>query len=496
MSEQKQAVPSLSGALLRGTVWSVSMRWLSRLLGIIGLAICARILSPSDYGLVNMAVVAIGLSNVLFEFGIDAALIRNQQTTHRHYDTAWSLRVLQNTGLSMVIALSAPLAAHLFKDDRVIPIMLTLAAVSLVGGFQNIYVVDLRKRLEFGRDFLFTFVPRVASFIVTVVGVLVLKTYWGLVLGMCAAELVRLAWSYVLVSERARWSLSEWRELTSFSGWHLLRGFAEFMNYQFDRLLIGILGGPRQVGVFGMARDVATLPATELVEPISRALLPTLSKLNELPDRQSAAITRALAGTMLVAAPLSIGFATIAYEFVLLMFGEQWLDVVPLVPMICVSAMSSGFRGIALNVLVVIGRVRTAALLGWIQTGLCMLAFYPAYKIGGLLGITMAYAAISIVMVGVQGWHLHRLRLLRGRTLWLDISRPLLASAAMYWLIGLMAPMLPQNPVLSAIAKLAIGSASYCTLIGILWLSMGRPDSSERQLVRMLLKRLSRTAPT
>lgn len=487
-----QDIPSLSEALLRGTLWTVAMRWMSRFLGIISLAVCARILTPSDYGLVNMAMVAIGFSNVLVEFGIDAALIRNQQADSRHYDTAWSLRILQCTALSLLIVLSAPIAAHLFKDERVIPIMIAVAATGFFAGFQNIYVVDLRKHLDFGRDFLFTFIPRLVAFILTVICVILFESYWGLVAGICATEIARLACSYVLVPQRARWRLSEWRELTGFSVWYFLRGFAEFITYQFDRFLIGMLGGARQVGIYGTAREVAALPATELVDPISRALIPTLSKLNDLPERQTAAITKALAGTMLIAAPVSIGFATIAHEFVLLMFGEQWTDVVPLVPVICISAMTAGFRTTALNVLIVVGSVRIAAILSWIQTALCMLAFYPAYQTGGLHGITLAYAAISIVMMGIQGAHMHRLRLLRGPRLWLDICRPLLASALMYALIESLAPLLPASLLLALFCKVAIGGASYAVLIGLLWLLMGRPDSSERQLASMLAKRLSR----
>jgi len=489
---QKQDVPSLTGALLRGTLWTVAMRWVSRFLGIISLAICARILTPADYGLVNMAMVAVGFSNVLIEFGIDSALIRNQNAGRRHYDTAWSLRILQSSAIALLIAVSAPIAAHLFKDERVMPIMLAVAAAGFFAGFQNIYVVNLRKHLDFGRDFLFTFIPRLVSFLISIICVVLFKSYWGLVIGICAGELARLASSYVLVRERASWCLSEWRALTGFSVWYFLRGFAEYITNQFDRFLIGMLGGAQQVGIYGTAREVASLPSTELVSPIGRALMPTLSKLNDLPQRQSAAITKALAGTMLIAAPVSIGFATIAPEFVLLLFGSQWTEVVPLIPIICISAMTGGFRTTALNVLIVVGSIRIAAILAWIQTILSMLAFYPAYQIDGLRGITIAYALIGIFMMGVQGVHMHVLRLLRGPTLWMAISRPVLASASMYWLIVTLAPILPQSMIASMACKIAIGGISYSILIALMWLLMGRPDSSERQLFEMMMKRLGR----
>jgi len=493
MNTEKRGVPSLAEALLRGAFWTVAARWMSRFLGIISLAICARILTPSDYGLVNMAMVAVGFSNILVEFGIDSALIRNQQANHLHYDTAWSLRILQCMTLSLLIVLSSSFAAHFYKDDRVIPIMLAVAAAGFFGGFQNIYAVNLRKNLDFGRDFLFNFIPRLVSSILTIIFVISFKSYWGLVIGICATELSRLACSYILVRERARWGLSKWRELTGFSVWYFLRGFSDFITFQFDRFLIGMLGGAKQVGIYGTAREIAALPATELVDPISRALIPTLSKLNDFPARQSAAITKSLAGTMLIAAPVSIGFATVAHEFVLLMFGDKWTAVVPLIPVICISGMSAGFRTTALNILIVVGSVRVAAILGWIQTALSMLAFYPSYLAGGLQGITIAYAGVSIVMVALQGVHMHKLRLLRGPSLWKAICRPILASALMYGLIEFLAPMLPKDILLAMMCKIAIGGTTYVVLVLLLWRLMGGgDDSSERQLIDMLMKRLPR----
>jgi len=479
-------ISSLSGALINGAGWTIAIRWAAKFLGIISLAICARILFPEDYGLVNMAMVVVGFSQVLVEFGLDASLIRNQDATKEHYDTAWSLRILQSAAIALIVIVSAPLAAYLFKDERVTPIMIAVGIAGFIGGFQNIYVVNFRKNLDFRLDFLFSFLPRLTSFLVTVASVLLLKSYWGLVFGICAGEVARMVASYCLIRERASWSLVRWRELTGFSLWYFLDGFAQFCSFHLDRFFIGVLGGASQVGLYGVGREVAALPSTELVLPIGRALIPVLSKLNAEPQRQAAAIKKALAGVMLLAVPIAVGFVLVAREVVLLLFGEKWIETVPLVAILSFAAMTSGFRSTAQNVLLVVGKIRVNAFFSWVYAAVVLGLLYPAYLWKGTEGVAWLYSSTGFVAMLAYGSYLHSLKLISGGSLWIDISRSFLGAAAMYAVVTHAAPWLPEVLPLALFTKIALGACVYCLVVLTLWVGMGRPDSSERVILSLL----------
>ncbi len=481
---------SLSSALLKGTGWTIAIRWASKFLGIISLGICARVLFPADYGLVNMAMVVVGFSQVLVEFGLDASLIRNQNATRAHYNTAWSLKILQSTAIAIIVLVAAPIAARVFKDERILPIMVAVGLAGLVGGFQNIYVVNLRKHLDFRKDFLFSFIPRFISFCVSVTTVLLLKSYWGLVIGICSAEIARMVVSYWVVRDRASWSLSHWRELTGFSIWYFLDGFAQFCSFQLDRFVIGVLGGAGQVGLYGVGREVAALPSTELVLPIGRALMPVLAKLNDAPERQTAAIKKALGGVMLLAVPIAVGFALVAREFILLLFGDKWIESVPLVAILSLAAVTSGFRSTAQNVLLVVGKVRMNAMLSWAYAALVLGLLYPAYQLGGTVGIAWLYSIVGGVAMLAYGAYLYRLKLLRGWSLWLDILRSFIAAAAMYLLVTVSASLMPDALMLSLAIKTVMGASVYSIVVLALWVAMGRPDSSERVILSLLNKKI------
>jgi lipopolysaccharide exporter len=482
---------SLSGALLSGTVWSIAIRWTSKFLGIISLAVCARILTPEDYGLVGMAMVVVGFSNILVQFGLETSLIRTKNPSGALYNSAWSMRIIQGAIIAMIVIAATPIARYFYEDDRVAPIMIAVGLAGLIGCLENIYVVNFRKQLNFRTDFIYSVIPRFTSFLAAVSSVVILRNYWGLVIGICVSEIARTVTSYLIIKQRASWCLSEWKELFSFSGWYMFRGLGEFLSFEFDRFILGSLGGPRTTGIFNIAKEVASLPATEIVIPIGRTLTPTLAAITNQPARLSAAIEKAITGTMIIAAPAALGFALISEEFILLLFGKQWLEAIPVLAILSMSAMVSGFRDTTANVFMITGHVRTTAILSWVQAVLILAFFYPAYQLGNLLGVAWLFVITNFIISIIYAHYLRKLQLINGNTLWSGIARPIASSVSMFFVVSLITPYLIDLPtILLIVSKIALGTTVYVLILLGLWVAMGKCDSSERILLDMGMKKL------
>jgi O-antigen/teichoic acid export membrane protein len=486
------APPPMAGTLVRGTFWSVGVRWVLKFLGVINLAICARILTPADFGLVNMATVALGFTVVLFDFGLETALIRNQQADRGHYDTAWSLRLLETLAIGGIVILSASFIASIYEDPRVASILVILGVFVIISGLQNIATVDLRKNLNFRAEFVFSVVPKVISFLIGITAVIYFRTYWGLVTAICSGYVAQVILSYILVPYRPRWSLSHYREILAFSLWFLLQGIARFVTGQMDRFFIGILGGARDVGLYSMGREVGELPVSELALPVSRALTPTLAKLNSDSERLHAAVEKALGGLILIAAPLAVGFALVSQEFIYILFGEKWLSAVPIAKIVGISAIFSSYFGIALNILVVIGRERQAAFLGCIQAIAILIVLYPAYTWWGLEGIAWQLVCTGAVMALIISLYMQHLGIFRGLHTAANLARPCAAAVVMYFVVTASAPLIPENVFFALLTKAVIGATVYMSLVVGLWLAAGRPKSTEDTILSLAAEYIAR----
>lgn len=146
----------------------VAMRWTDRLIGLLSTLILARILTPADFGIIAMASVLVGLVDVLLDLGVNMALIQNRNADDDDYNTAWTIRLIQATAVTIIIFLLAPLAADYYRDPRVCDVTRLMALGMFIGGFENIGIVNFQKNMDFSRDFRFFFIRRLAGFLVTV----------------------------------------------------------------------------------------------------------------------------------------------------------------------------------------------------------------------------------------------------------------------------------------------------------------------------------------
>ena len=130
------SVPSAKDKMLRGVGWMAAFKVAERLVSLVGMLVLARLLVPADFGLVVLATAAIGLLEVLGAFGLDTALIHQSDTTPRHYDAVWTFNLLFACVVAVVISCLAPIAASIYEEPRLVPIMLALAGARVVSGFE------------------------------------------------------------------------------------------------------------------------------------------------------------------------------------------------------------------------------------------------------------------------------------------------------------------------------------------------------------------------
>src|SRR5262249_23613603 len=106
----------INRSLVRGSSWMVGMRLGIRGIGLISTMILARLLTPADFGIIAMAMLVIGFVEVFSETGQQAAIIRLACPERAHYDSAFTMAVMINGALTVVIFLIAPFAANYFHD--------------------------------------------------------------------------------------------------------------------------------------------------------------------------------------------------------------------------------------------------------------------------------------------------------------------------------------------------------------------------------------------
>lgn len=476
-----------------GSAWMIGMRWAIRGVGLLSTVILARLLTPDDFGVIAMAMVAVAILQVFTQSGVDLALLRAETPQREHYDAAWTLEIIQGAALAAVLFLSAPLVAGQFEDPRVTQVIRILSLSALIGGFQNIGVVNFRRNLDFRREFQFGVYKKLSSFTVTVVAALVLRSYWALVIGVVAGRVVEILLSYVMCSYRPRLSLARVGEIWGFSKWLVLTRFSMLINRQFDRWVVGSVSGASAMGNYFIAQDFASSPSDEIVAPMSRAAFPVYSRLRDDPAALADAFRRMLGSVVAITFATGLGMAAVAEDFVHVVLGARWVGAIPIIPWLGLFAAVYGIVRALDNFLIATGRERISSLMGLGYALVTIPVMWLAGQNTGAEGIAATKAATAVALVGILVTVGTRAPPLTLRLVVSATWPPALAAAAMFAAVRTLQWLLPiESHALGLMRDVMAGAFVYSGSAVLIWVANGRPAGIEQDLINEARRRLRR----
>lgn len=472
----KQQSTSITG----GALIMISMRWIDRFIGIVSTLILARLLVPDDFGIVAMASVVVSFADIIFDLGINVALIQRKNPSQAYYNTAWTLRIIQTACVATVLAILAPLAAEYYKDPRVTAAVQVMALSLVAASFENVGVINFQKEMRFVDDAKYVMFRRLIGFFITVALTLMLQSYWGMVLGTLGGRLAATLRSYHVHPMRPRFALSEFKEIFAVSQWVLIKNISAFLDQKLHIFLVGGLATTSVTGGYTLASEIADMPGTDLLAPINRVLFPAFAKAKDDLRELTKLLLRAQAVQVTVTFPACVGFVLTAHEFVPVALGEKWIFVVPFIQILALSNVIQSISSSANYVLTVIGKIRLLAITSWIQIvlfslGALLLSFdlsperIAQVRMGSIvLTFGISYALLMRNVPGLS------VRMLARGTI-----RPMLGCLAMVCaLLSLQAHVQAPNWLMLAL-KVATGVVVYSAAIVLLWRLAGRPDGAE-----------------
>ncbi len=476
-------VPSLRRSLIEGTTWMVAARWGIRLIGMVSTIILARLLSPADFGLVAMAMIVVGLTEVLFAYGIDTALIQNPRAGKDHFDTAWTVGIVQGALVCSLLLLIAPLAAGYFKEPRVAEVLQVLCLAIVIRSFGNVGVVAFRKELRFGKEFQYMIVGKLLGFVATVSLALALRNFWALVIGQVVGAILGCLQSYLMHPYRPSLSLRAARDIWSFSQWMLLVNISTYALGRVDEIVVGGQGNGTSMGLYSVASELAELPSTELVYPLARALLPGYALLKDDPGRLKQAFLNVLGFVSTITVPAALGVAMLAPHLVPVLLGRKWVDSIPLIQYLAVFGMVRALNGGAGNLLVVLGKTRLLATLTMLQLVVLVGASLVGVRVAGITGVAIAKVPAGIAFSIILFYAVTRVSSITRRDIGERIFRPLVATLAMTLVLEWYAAVAPSNHYWALAVSVVLGAGAYGVSLYALWHICGRPNGAESFLL-------------
>ena len=475
-------------SLVNGAIITVMMRWFDRAVGVISTLILARILVPDDFGIIAMASVIVVFVDTLLDMGINVALIQRKDPTQEYYDSAWTLRILQASGVAIILGICAPFAADYYHDERVTDVIRLMALSIVIASFENVGVVNFQKELNFTADVKFVFFKRMVSFIATVSMTLLLESYWGMVLGTLCARTAGTLRSYWIHPMRPSFCIKEIRNIFGISQWLLVKNISQYLDRTTHIFVVGGMGNTSVTGGYTLASEISDIPGTDLLAPINRVLFPAFAQARDNLAELRRLLISAQGIQVMITFPACVGFVMTAREFVPVALGEKWIFIVPFIQILALSNIIQSISSSANYVLTVVGQIRLLALASWIHIilfGLGILAFSQALTpelVARLrLGAIVATFGVSYYLLTRHVEGISILAMLKG------IVRPVCGCAAIVLSLHGLELYLALAPAWMLTLKVATGVAVYIVVVLSMWHLADRPEGAEAFLLKKIL---------
>lgn len=490
---------SLGRRVTTAAAWMIAFRWIDRLVGVLSVAVLARLLSPDDFGIVGYAMLVIGFLELVSALSTDAELIRNEHADRSYFNAAWTMNCLRGLALTaLMLALVQP-ATDFFHEPRLSAVMVPLAMIPLIQGFENVGIVEFRKQLNFDREFRFLLSARLLGAVATIGLAFALRSYWALVAGSLLRAVFRVVLSYGFHPFRPRLAFDRIPQIFRFSRWMMLQNLAQGLYDRLPGIVIGREWGTSSLAYFNVAKEMADLSASEVRAPIRRALYPGLAQIASQRARVGEVLVGSTGMLALLTIPIPLGIALVADDLVPLFLGAQWLPTVQVLQPLCVAASVAAIgtnSQLAYTALNQSHRAALAASFRALMVAVLLVLVTPSF---GILGVAYAVAGSTCVTTFADYALASRLLQIDVRHLLAAIWRPVAAVLVMAAAVGLLragaAPAIDLSGHAWSVGTSALlGATVYVATVWALWIIGGRRDGAERRLVALVRERFGRHA--
>ena len=449
-------------AVLRGVFWKFAERVAAQLVSLIVSVILARLLSPSEYGIIAIVTVFIAIANVFVTGGFGAALIQKKDTDALDYDSVFYFTLGFTFLLYLILFFLAIPISRFYEIPLLKPVLRVLALSLPILGINSIQQAYISRRMEFKKFFQATIIGTLISAVVGIVMAFCGFGVWALVAQSLTNNVVDTIVLQLSIDWRPAksFSLVRIRSLLSY-GWKLLAQSLIVQLYGSLRsLMIGKIYTTSDLAYYTKGNQFPDLIAINIDTAINTALFPAMSRAQESVQTVKNMARKTTQITSYIMSPVLVGFMAAAEPFIHILLTDKWLPAVPFLRIECIILLFRVPQTAILQAIKAVGKSDTVlkcdipirifalcVLLVSIRFGvLC-------FALSGILITVFGTALYAVAAKGTIGY--------TGREICGDFIVNVVRAAAMgiaTWFLG---DILPFSAFVNMLIQIVFGCAFY-----------------------------------
>lgn len=334
------------GAVIRGRMaqmWFVSAlgKGGGQLIQMLALAVLARLLVPSDFGMVAMVMAVIGIAGVFSDMGLSAATIRARSLNEGQASSLLILNFCFGFATSVVLFFVAPLLMHIYQDQRAVDLAKVLSWSFFLSSLGTQHLALLRRQLKFALLAKINLAAIAVGQFSAILMALNGWAFWSIAVGMLVSTVIKviLAWIF----NRWRPGRPEWskalRSMVGFGGYLVVFSLLGYATLNAHNVVIGAEFGAKEVGFYSRAFAIFMLLMGYVTGPMDTVAPAALARMTDDPEAYKMTYLQTLSMMLLLTSPIGFVCAISAPDIIHLLLGDQWIRSVVILQILGLAAI-------------------------------------------------------------------------------------------------------------------------------------------------------------
>ena len=458
---------NLKQKTISGVSWSFVEQILTRGVNFVIGIILARLLSPTDYGLLGMLGLFIAISQLFIDGGLTSALIRTKNPSEKDFSTVYMINLTLSVLFYAILFFSAPFVADFYEQPLLKPLMRVVALLLIIGSFSSVQSTLLTIRVDFRTKSYISIVAAIVSGTVGIVCAYNGMGVWALVSQTLSSAVLSCILTLVFVHWFPKFVFSKesFKRLFSYSSKLLMASCISVIYDNLYPMVIGKRFSAADVGQYSRAGQFPGVANDMIVHTLNRVAFPILSQVQDDDERLLRVYDKYIQLTCFAIFPIMMGLCGCAKPFVLFLLTDKWLDCVPLMQILCFSKLLNGVTIINLNLLYVKGRSDLVLRLEVIKKTIAFAILFIS-MLFDLKAMCYGLVIYSVIAAYLNSYYTDRIL---SYSFWQQIK-----SILPYFLVSLiilgetfLMSELIQNSLVSLLVSFLLGAITYLSVTGL-----------------------------
>ena len=333
----------------KGLGWNGGLKIASKGLTAIKLAVLARLLLPHDFGIFSLVLVSISLIEVFTETGINTTIVQSKKPVEHFIDTAWVVSIVRGFFISLAMIAVGQILQTFYFESQLFNLVLLASLIPIIRGFINPAIVTFHKELKFSSDTFYRFSLVILDVVASIILGLWLRNVIALILPMILTAIFEVSITFMFVRLKPKLQFNKNVFLEIFHNTKWLNGFSvlDYLNKNLDDLIVGKILGTNILGLYRNSFSLTQSATAELGLTVIHASFPVLTKIDHQQNRFGNAVKKVIfsfSGLLFLPTLILVLFPE---PIVKILLGEQWLSIIPIIPLLAVSGYLQGIINIS-----------------------------------------------------------------------------------------------------------------------------------------------------